>query len=93
MAHSHLPDSHLSQTLAQLSNQICYTQLVYQRVNKKLQTNLTHAEIETLVKGVLDTPASRLVRRGKNNYVSNDQYHVELVINSFTNRLITVNPI
>lgn len=77
--------------LAQIKAHVCYTKLVYQRVNKKLAVNLTKAEVEALVIAVLDDVASSVEKLGKNYYVTNSTQRVQLVINSFNYRLITVN--
>lgn len=81
----------LAKPLSELKNNVCYTVLVYQRVNKKLGTNLTEAGIETLVTNILSDVTSAIEKRGKNYYVSNQAFQVQLVINSFNTRLITVN--
>lgn len=77
--------------LAQIKDHVCYTELVYQRVNKKLVVDLSHAEIEALVIAVLNDVATGVERLGKNYYVTNQTRQVQLVINSFNYRLITVN--
>jgi len=43
-------DLHL---LQKISDNICYTELVYQRVNKKLNRQLSQIDIESLVQQVL----------------------------------------
>ncbi|WP_203640372.1 DUF3781 domain-containing protein [Levilactobacillus andaensis] len=77
--------------LAQIIDHVCYTELVYQRVNKKLSVDLSQAEVEGLVVLVLDDSATSIEKRGKNYYVTNQPRQVQLVINSFNYRLITVN--
>lgn len=37
----------------QILIQHCYTMLVYERINKKLKTNFSHQECETLILKVL----------------------------------------
>jgi hypothetical protein len=71
-------------------NNVCYTPLVFNRVNKKLQVNLSNEEIKTLVEPNHSvTKATTIVKNGKNYYLQNND--IELVINSFNYRLITVN--
>ncbi|MGQ2375645.1 DUF3781 domain-containing protein [Companilactobacillus zhachilii] len=70
-------------------NNVCYTPLVFNRVNKKLQVNLSNEEIKTLVNQIIQDKATTIVKDGKNYYLQNDD--IELVINSFNYRLITVN--
>ncbi|MFC6294246.1 DUF3781 domain-containing protein [Lactiplantibacillus daoliensis] len=77
--------------LTELEKAVCYTELVYQRVNKKLGTNLSPAEIRTLVATILTDMTSSIEKRGKNYYVSNLRHQIQLVINSNNTRLITVN--
>lgn len=77
--------------LSELQRTVCYTELVYQRVNKKLKTQLTQSEIEALVDRLLADVTSSVEKRGKNYYVTNQRTQIQLVINSFNSRLITVN--
>lgn len=68
---------------------ICYTKLVFDRVNKKLQTNLSNEEIKNLVNKIISDSETSIIKRGKNYYLQNN--HVELVINFYNYRLITAN--
>ncbi|WP_125573467.1 DUF3781 domain-containing protein [Levilactobacillus huananensis] len=77
--------------LARIKEYVCYTELVYQRVNKKLAVDLSKPEIEALVTAVLDDSATDVEKVGKNYYVTNSSRQVQLVINSFNYRLITAN--
>ncbi|WP_143462995.1 DUF3781 domain-containing protein [Levilactobacillus enshiensis] len=52
--------------LGQIKAQVCYTELVYQRVNKKLAVNLTKAEVEALVIAILDDDTTDVEKLGKN---------------------------
>lgn len=70
-------------------NNVCYTSLVFNRVNKKLQVNLSNEEIKTLVEQIISNKTTTIVKNGKNYYLQNND--IELVINSFNYRLITVN--
>ncbi len=53
-------------------NNICYTELVYQRVNKKLATSYSKKEIEGMLLTIIkDTDSSAFIEKGKNVYISN----------------------
>jgi len=81
----------INNPLSELQKNVCYTELVYQRVNKKLKTQLTQSEIEALVDRLLADVTSSVEKHGKNYYVTNQHMQIQLVINSFNSRLITVN--
>ncbi|MDB0610336.1 DUF3781 domain-containing protein [Tenacibaculum maritimum] len=50
----------------------CYTELVYQRINKKLGIAFSKFEIETLIQKVLeDTALDDYEKIGKNFYITN----------------------
>ncbi len=71
---------------------ICYTELVYGRINKKLGINLSKDEIEQMIFEIIqETDKRKFIKRGKNIYITNDNRNVILTINSYTNRIITVN--
>ena len=70
----------------------CYTELVYQRINKKLSTSFTKSEIETLIRKVLmETDVDNFERKGKNFYISNKENNIKVTVNSNTFRIITVD--
>ena len=76
----------------QIQNNICFTDLVYKRFNKKLNTQLSKIEIESLVEEILlETETSQFRKRGKNIYISNTAKNIRLTVNSFTHRLITAD--
>lgn len=68
--------------LAEIKEHICYTELVYQRVNKKLEVSLTPVEIEVMVQTVLTNSMSTIKKCGKNYYVTDEHQHIRLTINS-----------
>ncbi len=73
---------------------LCYTELVYSRVNKKLRTNLQNEEIELFIDKILKMSDEKFyTKTGKNYYVTNTENNIRLTINSNTFRLITVNKI
>ncbi len=70
---------------------LCYTELVYERVNKKLAINYSHEQIEEFIFELLkNTNEEFFVKSGKNYYVTNSEKAIKLTINSNTYRLITV---
>lgn len=76
-----------------LSN-ICYTELVYGRINKKLKCELSRSEIETyLYATIQNTDCENILKQGKNYYISNKPNKVRITINSGTFRVITVDRI
>jgi hypothetical protein len=71
---------------------ICYTKLVYGRINKKLEWKLSEDRIEEAISEIIrDTEESAFQKIGKNIYISNIERNVKLTINSFTNRIITAD--
>jgi len=70
----------------------CYTELVYGRINKKLGTSYTRAEIEALLFKVLEaTDESDYEKCGKNYYITNHDHGIRVTVNSNTWRVITVD--
>lgn len=73
---------------------ICYTDRVYERINKKLKISLCRGDIEQLIEDVVKTaPEEDYIRTGKNYYVSNREKGIRVTINSRTFRVITVDPL
>ncbi|HEX9153704.1 MAG TPA: DUF3781 domain-containing protein [Candidatus Saccharimonadales bacterium] len=71
---------------------ICYTELVYGRINKKLGTDFSKAEIESMIYATLkETDEKDFSKQGKNYYVSNRTHRIKITINSNTYRVITVD--
>lgn len=72
----------------------CYSELVYQRINKKLKTVFSKDETEHFIKKILEeTSSNNYLKKGKNFYISNKQHAIRLTINSNTFRVITVDKI
>ncbi|GEO70586.1 DUF3781 domain-containing protein [Levilactobacillus acidifarinae] len=67
--------------LASIKNQVCYTNLVYERVNKKLKVDLALPEIKKLVQDILSDDQTTVEKRGKNYYVSGLNFSTRLTIN------------
>jgi len=73
---------------------ICYTELVYGRINKKLGSGFSNADIEKMMFRLIEqTPEKYFQRTGKNIYVSNPDEKIRITINSNTYRIITVDKI
>ncbi|SKC10845.1 Protein of unknown function [Soonwooa buanensis] len=77
---------------SEILSKICYTDLVYGRVNKKLKTTYSNSEIENLISNIIiETDENAFEKKGKNYYLSNFKYKIKITINSYTFRLITVD--
>lgn len=73
---------------------MCYTELVYQRINKKLKTELSKLEIEKMLFDILNETQEKYFKKiGKNIYVNNSDNNIKITINSNTFRIITVDKI
>ena len=78
----------------QILENICYTELVYGRINKKLNTQFSKKQIEEFVLKILKkTDEKFFSKNGKNYYVENTENDVRLTINSNTFRIITADKI
>ncbi len=70
---------------------ICYTELVYSRINKKLSTRFSKSELENILHNIVkETQIENFQKIGKNFYVTNEEHNVIVTINSNTYRIITV---
>jgi hypothetical protein len=75
-----------------IASHLCYTDLVYSRINKKLGLNLNRKQIEKLILNIVsDAPVNSFKKLGKNIYVINKITKVSITINSYTNRVITAD--
>ncbi len=73
---------------------LCYTELVYGRINKKLAINFSNEQIELFIYETLKmTNEKSYTKTGKNYYVTNTENNIRLTINSNTFRVITVDKI
>ncbi len=76
----------------EILGKICYTDLVYGRINKKLNIQLTKVEIEKMIYKIIEgTDQTMFQKSGKNIYITNNYKNVRLTINSYTNRIITAD--
>jgi len=72
----------------------CYTDLVYERINKKLSTKFSNRQIELYINNILKMTDERFyAKTGKNYYVTNTKNNIRITINSNTFRVITVDKI
>lgn len=69
---------------------LCYTDLVYGRINKKLGTSYSRSEVKEFVYRVL-SEAESWSKVGKNYYIVNSDLGVRVTVNSFTFRVITAD--
>jgi len=77
-----------------LLKKVCYTNLVYYRINKKLNTELSNSEIEGLIQQlIIGSDVADFNRIGKNIYIKNHVKQIRITVNSNTNRIITVERI
>lgn len=73
-------------------NNVCYTELVYERINKKLKSKLSKDEIENLIFDILTaTHEMQFQKTGKNIYVINTLRNIRITINANNYRVITVD--
>ena len=72
---------------------ICYTELVYDRIRKKLNIQLDNVNIENLISKIISDDKSILDKRGKNFYVANKKMGIEVTINSNNYRVITASKV
>lgn len=78
----------------EILNNICYTELVYGRINKKLNTNFSKKEIENLIIKIIEKTEEKFISKtGKNFYIVNLENNIKITINSNTFRVITVDKI
>lgn len=76
----------------EILNNICYTELVYGRINKKLNSKYTKDEIERMFFDIIKkTNEIHFKKKGKNFYVTNTENNIRITINSNTYRVITVD--
>jgi hypothetical protein len=71
---------------------LCYTELVYERINKKLAIDYSKGQIESLIDEILKKTNDKFfIKTGKNYYVTNAENNIRITINSNTFRVITVD--
>ena len=78
----------------EILNKICYTELVYERINKKLNSDYQKSVIEKILFEIIkETNEIHFQKIGKNIYISNIELNIKITINSNTYRIITVDRI
>jgi hypothetical protein len=76
----------------EILEKICYTDLVYERINKKLNIEFSKDKIEEMIFEIIkETDLAEFQKTGKNIYITNEERNVRLTINSYTNRIITAD--
>jgi len=76
----------------EILDKICYTELVYGRINKKLNIEFSKDKIEKMVSAIIsETDEAEFQKTGKNIYITNHERNIRLTINSYTNRIITAD--
>jgi len=76
----------------EIIEKLCYTDLVYGRIAKKLNIELSRGNIENLISTIImETDDVNFQKIGKNIYITNNEKGIRLTINSFTNRIITAD--
>ena len=76
----------------EILDRICYTELVYERINKKLDSKFSKSEIEKMLFDIVkETQEMFFQRIGKNIYVTSRERNIKITINSHTYRIITVD--
>ena len=76
----------------EIINNICYTELVYGRINKKLYTSYSKYQIEKMILDILKTTSQDDYSKvGKNYYIRNIDKNIRVTVNSNTYRIITVD--
>ena len=76
----------------EIIDKICYTELVYRRINKKLKIDFTNDKIEELVLAIIsETDEHKFIKNGKNIYITDNFGSIRLTINSYTHRIITAD--
>lgn len=76
----------------EISEKICYTELVYERINKKLNIDFSKDKIKEMILTIItETNETQYQKKGKNIYITNNERNVRLTINSYTNRIITAD--
>ena len=79
-------------TKQKIIKNLCYTELVYARINKKLAIDLSKAQIESFMEEILKKTGEKFyIKTGKNYYVTNKENRIRITINSNTFRVITVD--
>ncbi len=78
----------------EILEKICYTELVYERINKKLNIRYSKKQIEEFIfKTLNETDEIFFLKIGKNFYITSVENNIRITINSNSFRIITVDKI
>ena len=81
-------------TKHEIIEKLCYTELVYGRINKKLKIDFSKQQIKEYILRILkETEPEFYTKTGKNYYIINTENNIRITVNSFTFRVITVDRI
>jgi hypothetical protein len=84
----------MTKNKTEILKNICYTELVYERINKKLNSTLSIGEIEKMLFSIIEkTEVNGFEKIGKNFYITNVENKIKITVNSHTYRVITVDKI
>ena len=73
---------------------LCYTKLVYDRINRKLNLRFSPQDIEGFIADIIErTDETHFLQKGKNYYITNNAECIRITVNSFTYRVITADKI
>ena len=76
----------------EILNEIGFTELVYERLHKKLHVPLSKENIEAMVVRIIrETKESGYKKIGKNIYITSNDNTIRLTINYSTKRIITAD--
>ncbi|MDH6365279.1 hypothetical protein M2139_002292 [Enterococcus sp. PF1-24] len=81
----------MTEVRATILDHLCYTELVYGRINKKLKMALNQPEIEKLMSEIFANPKNQIEKIGKNFYIKDLEGKIRVTINSYTYRVITAD--
>ncbi|MDN2453653.1 DUF3781 domain-containing protein [Lactobacillus sp. UCMA15818] len=80
----------MDKLISTIITQICYTTLVYGRINKKLYLNLSNSEIKDLISTTI-LNATNIEHIRKNYYVYNYPANIRITVNAHNFRVITAD--
>ena len=84
----------MSVNKTQILSNVCYTELAYNRINKKLNSKFSKIKIEKMIFDIIQQTQEIFFKRiGKNIYVVNSECNIKITINKNTYRIITVDKI
>lgn len=82
----------IMRTKLKILNHLCYTDLVYGRINKKLNVDLSNDKIENMMINII-SGSDDIKKIGKNWYIYNSKQRIRVTVNTYTFRIITADRI